>query len=391
MRPISTIPLFKRLYGCGTTFGCKAVRLTLKYSIMKTFMSNPVAAVILLFSLAGCDNKPKIMTTNTNSESGVADYASDPNIDQSTKAFLKVLNTSGGKPLESLPIEASRNVLVGAQASVDVDVSGIEESEKTITSEGLTVKLNIARPQGKTGKLPAFMFVHGGGWVLGDYPTHKRFVRDLVVASGYTAVFVNYTPSPEAHYPQALNEIYAATKWVSEHGDEINVDGSKLAMAGNSAGGNMAAAVTMMAKDKSGPDLKMLLLFWPVADTGFDTGSYKKFATDRFLTASVMKWMFDQYTTDAKARKERFISLVSATPEQLKGLPPTLIQVAENDILRDEGEQFGRLLDQAGVKATTVRYNGMIHDFGLLNALANLPTTRALFKHAAAELPENLK
>lgn len=359
---------------------------------MRTFIFKPVAAVLFL-TLIGCDNKSKVMIENTTPTETVtvADYATDPHIDQGTKAFLKVLNTSGGKPLNELSKEEARKVLVGAQASMKVDLSGIEESEKTITADGLTVKLNIVRPAGKSGKLPAFMFIHGGGWILGDYPTHKRFVRDLVVASGFTAVFVNYTPSPEAKYPQPLNEIYAATKWVSQHGDEINVDGSKLAMVGNSAGGNMAAAVTMMTKEKNGPDLKMLLLFWPVADTGFNTESYAKYANDRFLTAPVMKWMFDQYTTDEKARKDAHISLVSATKDQLKDFPPTLIQVAENDILRDEGEAFGRLLDEAGVDATTVRYNSMIHDFGLLNALANLPTTQALFEHAGAALQKNLK
>ncbi|MFT3794136.1 alpha/beta hydrolase [Flavobacterium sp.] len=359
---------------------------------MRTFIFKPAAIALLLLVGAGCDNKAKIMTeVTTTPTTAVADYATDTHIDQGTKAFLKVLNTSGGKPLNELSKEEARNVLVGAQAAMKVDLSGIEESEKTITADGHTIKLNISRPAGKSGKLPAFMFIHGGGWILGDYPTHQRFVRDLVVASGFTAVFVNYTPSPEAQYPQALNEIYAATKWVSEHGDEINVDPSKLAMVGNSAGGNMAAAVTMMTKEKNGPDLKMLLLFWPVTDTGFNTESYAKYANDRFLTAPVMKWMFDQYTTDEKARKDAHISLVSATKEQLKGFPPTLIQVAENDILRDEGETFGRLLDEAGVDATTVRYNSMIHDFGLLNALANLPTTKALFEHAGAALQKNLK
>ncbi len=363
----------------------------------KTFF-RPTTGLLFLTILAGsCSDAPKI-TVKTGDEAKeiasedveVQDYATDPNIDKGTKEFLKVLN-SGGTPLEELSKEDARNVLANAQASVKVDLSGIEESEKTITSDGLSVKLNIVRPKGKTGKIPAFMFVHGGGWILGDYPTHKRFVRDLVVASGYTAVFVNYTPSPEAKYPTAINEIYAATKWVAEHGDEINVDGKRLAMVGNSAGGNMAAAVTLMAKEKKGPEIKSQVLFWPVADTNFETESYQKFGKDRFLTASVMKWMFDQYTTDEKARKSIYISPASADAAHFKGLPPTLIQVAQNDILRDEGEAYGRKLDEAGVKVTTVRYDGMIHDFRLLNALAELPTTKSLFVHAGAELRKHLK
>jgi len=320
----------------------------------------------------------------------IADYATDPHIDSGTKAFLKVLN-SGGAPVESLSKEDARNVLVNAQASVNVDLSGIEESEKTITADGHTIKLNIVRPKGATGTLPVFIFIHGGGWILGDYPTHKRMVRDLVVLSGAAGVFVNYTPSPEARYPQAINEIYAATKWVAENGGEINVDGKRLAVVGNSVGGNMTAVTALMAKEKGGPDIKLQIMMWPVTDYAPENESWKKYGEDRFLTASLMEWMFDQYTTDLAQRKEVYHSPLQASIEQLKGLPPALIQVAENDILRDEGEAYGRKLDEAGVKVTTIRYNGMIHDFGLLNALAELSAVRSLFVHAAAELKKYLQ
>lgn len=318
------------------------------------------------------------------------DYATDPHLLKAVKEFLKPLN-SGGAPVESLPKDQARKVLVDAQNAFKVDLSGIEESEKTITSDGYTVKLNIVRPEGAKGKLPVFIFIHGGGWILGDYPTHKRMVRDLVVLSGYAAVFVNYTPSPEAHYPQAINEIYAATKWVAEHGNEINVDGTNLAVVGNSVGGNMTAVTGLMAKDKKGPAIKLLIMMWPIVDADFDTESYKLFGAQRFLTTPLMKWMYDQYTTDPKQRKEIYASPLQAGLEELKGLPPVFIQVAENDILRDEGEAFGRKLDEAGVTVTTVRYNGVIHDFGLLNGLAEVPTTKSLFVHAAAELRKYLK
>ncbi len=316
-------------------------------------------------------------------------YASDMHLDTGTKAFLKILNTSGGQPLETLSKEDARHVLIGAQVFVQVNLSGIEESEKTISQDGYTIKLNIVRPEGVTKKLPVFIFIHGGGWILGDYPTHKRFVRDLVVESGFAAVFVNYTPSPEAKYPQAINEIYAATKWVADHGDEINVDGNNLAVLGNSVGGNMAAVNSILAKEKNGPKIKLQILFWPVTDYDNTTESYQLYGKDRFLTASIMNWMFDQYAVP-KQRKEIYISPLRASVEQLRGLPPTLIQVAENDILRDEGEAFGRKLEEAGVPVTTVRYNGMIHDFGLLNALADLPTTKSMITHAAGELKKYL-
>lgn len=318
------------------------------------------------------------------------DYSTDPHLLKAVKEFLKPLN-SGGAPVESLDKVAARNVLTGAQEAFKVDYSGIEESEKTITSDGYTVKLNIVRPEGAKEKLPVFIFIHGGGWILGDYPTHKRMVRDLVVLSGYAAVFVNYTPSPEAHYPQAINEIYAATKWVAAHGDEINVDGKKLAVVGNSVGGNMTAVTGLMAKDKKGPEIKLLIMMWPIVEANFDTESYKLYGAQRFLTTPLMKWMYDQYTTDPKQREEIYASPLNATVDQLKGLPPVLIQVAENDILRDGGEAFGRKLDEAGVTVTTIRYNGVIHDFGLLNGLAELPPTKSLFIQAAAELRNYLK
>jgi len=330
------------------------------------------------------------MNTSTNMErEKPLDVATDPRLSRGVKAFLKVLNSSGG-PLEALPPLKAREVLVDAQASVTVDLSGIEESEKTIAADGYTIELNIVRPKGVRGKLPVFIFIHGGGWVLGDYPTHKRMVRDLVVLSGLAGVFVNYTRTPDARYPQAVNEIYAATKWVAEHGDEINVDGKNLAVVGNSVGGNMTAVTALKAKEKGGPAIKLHIMMWPVADANFETESYKQFGENRFLTTPLMKWMFDLYASDAQ-RQEIYVSPLKATLAQLKGLPPVLIQVAESDILRDEGEAYGRKLDEAGVKVTTVRYDGMIHDFGLLNALAEEPAVRSLFEHAAAELKKYLR
>ncbi|MBD2037152.1 alpha/beta hydrolase [Leptolyngbya sp. FACHB-321] len=320
----------------------------------------------------------------------ILEVADDPRLSRGTKEFLKVLN-SGGVGLETLsPLEA-RQVLVDGQASVKVDLSGIEESEKTITADGYTITLNIVRPEGVKGILPVFVFIHGGGWVLGDYPTHKRMVRDLVVLSGFAAVFVNYTRTPDAQYPQAINEIYAATKWVAEHGEEIGVDGKNLAIVGNSVGGNMSTVTTLKAKEKGGPHIKLQILFWPIVDADFETDSYHQFGDKRFLTVPTMKWMYDMYIADPEKRKDIYASPLRATIEQLKGLPPALVVVAESDILHDEGVAYGRKLDEAGVDVTLVQYNGMIHDFGLLNGLAELPAVRSLFVQAAAELKKYLQ
>ncbi|CAE6743589.1 Carboxylesterase NlhH [Paraburkholderia aspalathi] len=282
-------------------------------------------------------------------------------------------------------------MLVGAQNSVKVDLSGIDVSNKTIEQDGISVPITIVRPQGATGTLPVFMFFHGGGWILGDFQTHERLVRDLVVQSGAVAVFVNYTPSPEARYPVAINHAYAATKWVAEHGNEIGVDGSRLAVVGNSVGGNMAAVVSLMAKNKQGPAIRFQGLMWPVTDNNFSDGSYNAYPEGHFLTRPMMKWFWDAYTKDPKQRNEIYASPLRASVEQLKGLPPALIQVAQFDVLRDEGEAYGRKLDTAGDEVTTVRYNGTIHDFGLLNALANDAPTKAATRQLANELQARLK
>ncbi|WP_433777878.1 alpha/beta hydrolase [Flavobacterium anhuiense] len=315
----------------------------------------------------------------------------DPEIFTEVRSFLNALNSGDGKPLEQLSVTDARNVLVGAQKSVQVDYSGIEETEKVISQNGLKVKIHITKPKGAKANAPVFIFIHGGGWVLGDYPTHRRLVRDLVVESGAVAVFPDYTPSPEAKYPVAINEIYAATQWVSENGKEIGVDGKNLAVVGNSVGGNMTAAITLMAKDKKGPHIKLQVLLWPVTDANFETESYNLYANGRFLTKNMMKWFWDNYLPDTAKRTEKYASPLQASLAELKGLPPALVQTAENDVLRDEGEAYARKLNEAGVPVTLTRYNGLIHDYGLLNPIANVPAIQTAVQQAAIVIKTSLK
>ena len=318
-----------------------------------------------------------------------AGAASLPGVERQTASFLKAIE--GGKPMETMTPQEARAVLAGAQAGAESKLAPAEVSERTVDLDGKPVKLTIVRPAGVKGVLPAFMFFHGGGWVLGDYPTHERLVRDLVAGSGAVAVFVNYTPSPEAGYGVAIKEAYAATRWVGENGARIGVDGKRLAVAGNSVGGNMAAVVSLMAKEQGAPALRSQVLLWPVTDANFDTASYKQFASGHFLTRNMMKWFWDNYTRDQAARREIHASPLQASTEQLKGLPPALIQTAEFDVLRDEAEAYGRKLDAAGVEVKSVRYNGMIHDFGLLNALSDVPAVRSALGQAAQELKLRLQ
>ncbi len=316
-------------------------------------------------------------------------FADAPQPERHVQAFLNALNSSGGKPIEQLSPQDARQVLTGAQQGAVLPAADV--TEKTIQVNGQPLKLNIVKPKGAKGTLPVFMFFHGGGWVLGDFPTHERLVRDLVVASGAAAVFVNYTPSPEAHYPVAINQAYAATRWVAEHGQEIGVDGKRLALVGNSVGGNMVAAVALQAKQQRTPAIRYDVMLWPVTDARFDTGSYDQYQNGYFLTRNMMKWFWDAYTTSESERNNILASPLRATSEQLKGLPPTLIQTAELDVLRDEGEAFGRKLDAAGVDVTVTRYNGMIHDYGLLNGLSTVPTVRTALRQAGEELKTHLK
>ncbi|MET0466221.1 MAG: alpha/beta hydrolase [Chitinophagaceae bacterium] len=341
--------------------------------------------------LSGIALAASLFTLNHSTMAQSIKAENDPLIFTEIRGFLKALNAGGGKPIEQLSPADARQVLVGAQKSVEVDYSGISESEKTITQNGETVTIHITKPKDAHANSPVFIFIHGGGWVLGDYPTHRRLVRDLVVASGAVAVFPDYTPSPEARYPKAINQIYAATQWVAENGKEIGVDGKNLAVVGNSVGGNMTAAIALMAKDKKGPRIKLQVLLWPVTDANFETGSYNQFAEERFLTKNMMIWFWDNYLPEKDKRKEIYASPLQATLEQLKGLPPALVQTAENDVLRDEGEAYARKLNEAGIPVTLTRYAGLIHDYGLLNPIAQVPAIKTAIFQAAAVLKNALK
>ena len=320
--------------------------------------------------------------------SSLASAAGSYGTETKTQSFLEALAAGGGAPLETLSVQDARNVLTGAQQGAVLPAADV--SEHTIEVNGESIKLTIVKPENSEDLLPVFMYFHGGGWVLGDYPTHERLIRDLVVRSGAAAVYVDYTPSPEAKYPTAINQAYAATKWVAENGKEIGVDGSRLAVAGNSVGGNMATVVSLKAKQAGTPDIRFQLLLWPVTDANFDNTSYQAYGEGHFLTTGMMKWFWDNYTTDIRERNEIFASPLRASVEQLNDLPPALIQTAEKDVLRDEAEAYGRKLDQAGVPVTVTRYNGMIHDFGLLNALTGIQAVEDSLDQAAAAIKKHL-
>jgi acetyl esterase len=230
------------------------------------------------------------------------------------------------------------------------------------------------------------MYFHGGGWVLGSKNTHDRLVRDLVNGANAAFAFVNYTPSPEAHFPVPIEQAYAATKYIADHGKELSLDSSRLALAGDSVGGNMTAAVTLLAKERKGPKISYQVMMYPVTDSSLSQLSYQEFANGPWLTKAAMSWFWDAYAPNKEDRKKITASPLLATAEQLKGLPPALVIVDENDILRDEGEAYARKLIQAGVEVTPLRILATHHDYALLNALADTPATRTTVELVSEKL-----
>jgi acetyl esterase len=231
------------------------------------------------------------------------------------------------------------------------------------------VSIKIYRPAGSTGVLPVVLFTHGAGWVFGDAHTHGRLVQELTSRAGAATVFTNYSLSPEAKYPTAIEEIYAALEWIAENGATRDLDPARIAVVGDSVGGNMTAAVTIMAKQRGGPRIAAQVLYYPVTDANFDTDSYHQFATGYWLSRDGMRWDWDQYTTDPAKRAEITASPLRASLEELSGLPPALVMVGEADVLRDEGEAYAAKLRQAGVPVTALRFQGIIHDFVMVNSL----------------------
>ncbi|MEV5574344.1 alpha/beta hydrolase [Spirillospora sp. NPDC052269] len=252
------------------------------------------------------------------------------------------------------------------------------------------VRIRVLRPAGSTETLPVVLYIHGAGWVFGNAHTHDRLVRELTVRANAATVFVEYSLSPEVRYPTAIEEIYAALEWIAANGAEHGLDASRIAVAGDSVGGNMAAATTLLAKRNGGPALAAQVLFYPVTNAAFDTGSYERFEKGYFLSREGMRWFWDQYTTDPAERAEITASPLRASLDDLTGLPPALVIVAEADVLRDEGEAYAARLRAAGVPVTAVRYQGIIHDFVMLNALRDTHAAKAATRQAGEFLHDAL-
>jgi len=307
-----------------------------------------------------------------------------PTLELHTQQFIDSL--AGAPPIYTLSPVDARSVLARAQSiPVGKPSAQIEDIALPVGPTG-SVPIRIVRPVGAAEALPAVVYIHGGGWVLGDRDTHDRLIREIAVGAQAAVVFVDYSRAPEARYPIAIEQAYAATRYVADNGANFHIDPLRLAVAGDSVGGNMAAAVTLMAAQRRGPKIAFQVLFYPVTDAGFDTPSYVRFADGPWLTRRAMEWFWDAYLPDPAARQQPTATPLNASLDQLAGLPEALVIVDENDVLRDEGEAYARKLSDAGVRVTSIRYNGTIHDFVMLNALADTPATRGAITQAVAAL-----
>jgi acetyl esterase/lipase len=291
--------------------------------------------------------------------------------------------------LYELGPEGARKVLDDIQAA-PIEKPAVDDEWITIPAEVGDVRVRIVKPVGSTGQLPTILYIHGGGWVIGNAGTHDRLVRELAVGVGAAVVFVEYDRSPEAQHPVAIEQAYATARWIVADGSTKGLDASRLAVAGDSVGGNMSAVVAILAKQRGDVRFVHQSLYYPVTDAGQDTDSYREFADGPYLTAKGMAWFWDCYLPDVHKRGDITASPLRAGLDELAGLPDAFIAVDENDVLRDEGEAYARKLTQAGVRTTSVRYNGTVHDFLMLNPLRSTAAVTGAIEQAVQVLREAL-
>lgn len=315
------------------------------------------------------------------SKPSTTDESPTATLEPVTRRFIEGL--AGSPPLSTLGPEVAHKVLTDLQAKpVPMRPAEIEDTAWPVGPTG-TTKIRIVRPAGARETLPLILYTHGGGWVLGDTITHERLVRELAEGVNAAVVFVDYINSPNAKFPTQNEQAYASLVYAIENARKLRIDPTRVAIVGDSVGGNMAAVLTLLAKERSGPRIRYQVLFYPVTDYRTDSESYRKFADGPWLTAQTMQWMFDLQGFRGDEGSSAFP--LRASIEELRGLPDALI-ITDDDILRDEGEAYAAKLGRAGVRVTAVRYNQTVHDFVMLNPLAETPAVRAAITQAISSL-----
>src|SRR4051812_44933116 len=308
-------------------------------------------------------------------------------LEPASQAFVEA--TAAPPFLYELTPDQARKVLDDVQAA-PIEKRPVDEHWITVSAKVGDVPVRIVRPPGAKGTLPVILYMHGGGWVLGNAGTHDRLVRELAVGTGAAVVFVEYDRAPEAHYPVQIEQGYATAQWIVREGAANQLDPDRIAIAGDSVGGGMTAALALMANERGDVRFVQQSMYYPVTDASMDTGSYEQFGEGYFLTADGMAWFWDAYAPDLERRAEPYASPLRASDEQLEGLPPAFLIVDEADVLRDEGEAYAARLRSCGVNVTTVRYDGITHDFMMLNPLSSTQATRAAIAQAISILRDAL-
>lgn len=313
-----------------------------------------------------------------------------PNLSTLTEEFIEKIEKTDGVPIYKMTALDAREFLNNLQAQTHKTVEADVTDTSIFTDEIDNVEIRVIRPKGNNDKLPAIIYVHGGGWILGNKDTHDMLVRKIANKTNSVVIFPEYTLAPEGKYPLQTDQIFATLKYLNEHPDEFNIDKDKIAIAGDSVGGNMATVTALRAKNENGPKLLFQCLFYPVTNADMDTKSYDDFKDGPWLSKKAMEWFWNAYQPQKSLRDDPYMSPLKAQEEDLKNLPPALIITAENDVLRDEGEAYARKLDSAGVDVLSVRVNGTIHDFLMLNALADSCQSQAAVELACMTLKKVL-
>jgi acetyl esterase/lipase len=290
--------------------------------------------------------------------------------------------------LRQLGPHDGRTALAEAQQSTSVHAGTVARFHTAEVGPADLTGFWVVRPRGARGPLPAVFYLHGGRWMFGDADTHAHVIGELAVNSGAAMVVPEYSRTPEARYPVALEESYATLLWVHANADALQVDPKSLAVAGDCAGATLAIALTMLAKTRGGPRLRAQLLYYPPTDAACDSPSHREFGEGYLLSSQEQAWYWDQYCDSDRTTPT--VSPLRATTEDLAGLPPAMIVTAEADVVRDEGAGFARKLRAAGVDVTALRYLGTVHDFVVLSPLANIPSARAAIEQGARFLRDAL-
>ncbi len=313
-----------------------------------------------------------------------------PNLDRVSKEFINNLEASGGKPLYEMTVDDARQFLVDLQRKTYKEIPAEIADIDIFTEAAGTVSVRLVRPHDSNETLPVILYLHGGGWILGDKETHDMLIRKLANCTNSVVVFVNYSRSPEAVYPMALNQAYGVLEYLYNNPEEFNIDPDRIVIAGDSAGGNLATSVALKSLRSGGPRILFQALLYPVTDANMDSDSYKLFKDGPWLTKKSMEWFWNAYLPDKRLKNDIYVSPLRACIDDLAGMPSALIITAENDVLRDEGEAYAAKLDEAGVKTSCIRINMAHHDFMMLSSIQYSAAAKSAFSLLCSVLRNKL-